>query len=194
MAGNVVRAKAHVEDYCRFNVECELLAATDGRGSWSWDAPSRTTSNERNRCTSGSFLFLSRRITQPNNASNFAQTLTSEIHELPNDHGQLSLSVLSNGRFAVRRSTGDAADWPGMWVISVGWCSFWRRGRWLTQCRRHNGLGDPSSETDTMTAAWGPSLTMRCVQCLWAATAFLSGVRVFDKCYQGKGGDKSRVP
>ena len=30
MAGNVVRAKAHVGEYCRFNVKCELLATTGG--------------------------------------------------------------------------------------------------------------------------------------------------------------------
>lgn len=30
MAGNVVRAKAHVGDYCRFNAKRELLAATGG--------------------------------------------------------------------------------------------------------------------------------------------------------------------
>lgn len=74
---------------------------------------------ERARPRYRSFLFLSRRITQPNKASDFAQTLTLRIHEQPNDHSRLSLSILSNGRFAVRRSTGVAADWPGMWVISV---------------------------------------------------------------------------
>lgn len=58
-------------------------------------------------------------MTQPNNASDLAQTLPFQIQKLPNDRSQLMLSVLSNGRFAVRRSTGEAADWPGTWVISV---------------------------------------------------------------------------
>lgn len=90
---------------------------------------------------------------------------------------------------------GGWCDWAGRYVNDIcGFCFFWRRGWWLTKCRRHNGVeGTFGRNTDGNGSVGSVSCNGQ-ASVMWAAMAFSGGVEEARQVVPGQRRRRQLVP